>query len=64
MTRTQTMVSSATALMLASVIALLAVPGRTGGLYAEIQRLANRVAPAMDAISGSIAEHPAEMIPP
>jgi hypothetical protein len=56
---------STVAVMLAAAAALLSIPGRTGNSYPDIQRLlASNVAPAMDALSGSIAEHPAEMIPP
>jgi hypothetical protein len=53
------------ALMLAAAAALLSIPGRAGSPYPDIQwLLASNVAPEMDAISGSIAEHPTEMIPP
>jgi hypothetical protein len=50
------------ALTLAAAAALLSIPGRTGP---DIQWLrASSVVPAIEAISGGIAEHPAEMIPP
>jgi hypothetical protein len=56
---------STVAVMLAAAAALLSITGRTGNPYPDIQRLLeSNVAPAMDALSGSIAEHPAEMIPP
>jgi hypothetical protein len=55
----------AVAVMLAAAVALLSFPGRTSSPYPDIQRLlTSNIAPAMDAISGSIAAHPAEMIPP
>ncbi len=53
------------ALMLAAAAALLSIPGQTGSPYPDIQGLLGSGAAAeFDAISGSIAEHPAEMIPP
>jgi hypothetical protein len=53
------------ALILAAGAALLSIPGQTGSPYPDIQRLlGSRTAAAFDAIGGSIAEHPAEMIPP
>jgi hypothetical protein len=56
---------STVAVALVAAAVLLSVPGRTGSAYPDIQRfLASNVAPAMDAVSGSIAEHPAEIIPP
>lgn len=64
MTRTFRLISSVTVLMLATAVALLSVPGRTASFYYEIQPLASRVDPAINALSASIAAHPAEMIPP
>jgi hypothetical protein len=53
------------ALMLAAAAALLSIPGRTGSPYSDIQWLLGTAGAAeFDAISGSIAEHPTEMIPP
>jgi hypothetical protein len=64
MIRNFSLVSSVTALMLAMVAALLSVPGRTASLYSEMELLASSVVPASNALSTSIAAHPAEMIPP
>jgi len=64
MTRTFGLVSSVTALILAMAAALLSVPGRTANLYSGIQLLASSADPAITALSDSIAEHPAAMMPP
>ena len=64
MTRTFNLISSVTALMLATAAALLSVPGRTSSLYSGIQLLASRADPAITALSDSIAEHPSAMMPP
>ena len=52
------------ALILAAAAALLSVPGRAGSLYPDVQWFLTSVVPAIGAISTSIAEHPAAMIPP
>lgn len=53
------------ALILAAAAALLSIPGRTDSPYADIQwLLASSAAAELDTISGSIAEHPDEVIPP
>jgi hypothetical protein len=64
MTRTLRLASGVTALMLATAVVLLSVPGRTASFYYEVQPLASRVEPAVNALSASIAGHPAEIIPP
>jgi len=65
MTRTLSLISSVTALGLAVAATLFSVPGRAGGHYSEVQAfLANRVVPAMSAISSSIAAQSEEMAPP
>lgn len=56
--------SGATAIAVAAAL-LLSISGRTGRVYPDIHEfLANRVVPAMNAISSSIAEQPADMAPP
>lgn len=53
------------ALILAAAAALLSVPGRASSLYPDVQWfLTSGVVPAIGAISSSIAEYPAAMIPP
>jgi len=64
MTRTFGLVSSVTALILATAAALLSVPGRTASVYSGIQLLASSADPAITELSDSIAEHPSAMIPP
>jgi hypothetical protein len=51
-------------LMLAAAAALLSIPGRTRSPCADIQwLLASSAAAEFDAISGSVTENPAEVIP-
>jgi O6-methylguanine-DNA--protein-cysteine methyltransferase len=65
MTRTSRLISSVIALILVVSASVLSIPVGTTSTYTDIQRLlAANIAPAMDAISASIAAHPAEMIPP
>ena len=65
MTRTLSLISSLAALSLAAAAAMLSVPGRAESFYPSVQDfLANRVVPAMNAISSSIAEQSEEMAPP
>jgi len=63
MTRTKRICAAAA--VASAVATLLSISGRTGSLYPDMQKLrASSVDLAINAISTSIAEHPAEMIPP
>jgi len=65
MTRTLSLISSFAAVSLAVAAAMLSVPGRAESFYPGVQDfLANRVVPAMSAISSGIAKQPEEMAPP
>jgi hypothetical protein len=64
MTGTFRLVSGVTALMFGTAAALLSVPGQTASFYHAVQPLASKLEPAINALSASIAAHPAEMIPP
>jgi hypothetical protein len=63
MTRTERIVG--TAVFAAVVAVLISMSIRSDSFDPDIQEfLKNSVTPAMNTISGSIAEHPAEMVPP
>jgi len=65
MTRTLSLISSLAALSLVAAAAMLSVPGRADSFYPNVQDfLTNRVAPAMNTISSSIAEQSAEIVAP
>jgi len=65
MTKTFGLISSLAALSLAVAAAMLSVPGRSERVYPGVHAfLANRVVPAMNTVSGSIAEQSQEMAPP
>lgn len=63
MTGTFRFASSVTVLLLAMVVTRLSLPDRTASFYYEVSSLASRVDPAINALSASIAAHPAEMLP-
>lgn len=63
MTRTEKIVG--TAALVVAIVVLILASMRSYSLDPNVQKLlSNSVAPAMNAISGSMSEHPAEMIPP
>ena len=65
MTRTLSLISNLAVVSLAVAALMLSLPGRAESFYPDVQDfLANRVVPAMNAISSSIAEQPEEMAPP